>query len=185
MVINKTYYIDNLGKKELEKMKQKIDSWSIAMEDFAEGVVKDLTEFGVEKMEEIYSTYPLKGNEPLQFYISGTPLDKKVNMAGKQAIYNEFGTGTEGQLNPHPIKSSFSLNDYNSGPTIRKAKPNSRAVEEGIPEGDLYWTYIDSSGKKQYTQGTPAQREVYDSFVATISKSDEIVKKNFLERVLK
>lgn len=182
--MNKNYYINDLGPKELEKMKSQIDNWSKMMDEIAENIVKDLAEYGLEKMEEIYNNFDFSGSEPMSFYISGTPLEKDVTMYGKQAIYNEFGTGTLGQRSPHPGKKRFNLNEYNSGKTIR---PATKGVTEktGIPTGELYWTYKDANGEVRYTQGTPAQKEGYDSLLATIEKSDEIIKKNFQERIFK
>ena len=52
-----------------------------------------------------------------------------------------------------------------------------------IPIGGLYWTYKDVNGEIVFTQGTPAQREVYDSIDRTYEKSPEVIKKIMKEVV--
>ena len=125
--------------------------------------------------------FELFGNEPSTFYIEGDDYSKNVIMEGPQAIYDEFGTGTLGEQNPHPIKSRFNLNDYNTGRTIRPARgvDVDEALKQGahIPEGGLFWTYRNTLGDKIYTQGTPAQKEVYDSMNKTWDKSSKIINK--------
>lgn len=176
-----------LDSKSLNKLSRQLDKYSSKMDGFAENVVSDLAEFGVKEMEDIYKNFQFQGSEPISFYAVGTSLDKRVVMAGTQAIYNEFGTGTLGEISPHPIKSSFKLNAYNTGKTIRRASSIdvSRAARQGenIPEGGLFWTFRDSNGKTRYTQGTPAQQEVYKSLLSTIDKSKEIISKR-MEEVL-
>ena len=65
----------------------------------------------------------------------------------------------------------------------QKDVDNARKNGDYIPLGGLFWTYIDSTGKKRYTQGTPAQQEVYDSINKTYEKSPEVIKRIMKEIV--
>lgn len=171
-----------LSVKELENLAKQMDNWAEMMDKASKKIVEDLANYGLEKMQEIYAEAQSKYEDTtaMDFSITGTETEKTVSMSGPQALYDEFGTGTIGAENPHPIKSEFGLNEYNSGPTIRRAEKDI----EGIKAGDLYWTYKDESGVVHYTQGIPAQKEGYDSLKATIKKAPEIVKKR-MEETLK
>lgn len=174
--------IINLNKKSLSQLKKDVDNMSKKMEQAAKDLAKELSEYGLKEMESIYKNYDLKSNVPSIFRIDGTDNYKQVIMEGPQAIYDEFGTGTEGQLRPHPIKGEFNLKDYNTGRTIRHAGEKV-SKETSIPFDGLYWTYKDVNGQIVYTQGTPAQKEGYDSLMSTINKTPEIIHKVMKEVV--
>ena len=79
-------------------------------------------------------------------------------MSGENAIYDEFGTGEQGLDNPHPMKEQFSLNPYNSGPTIFY---NQFA-------GRHQWYYRPMAGKPYFTksgatEGIPAGKQMYNT----------------------
>lgn len=168
----------NLTIEDLDKMKKQLKNWDALMDVAAKNIVDDLANFGMKKMKNIYNTSHYKDSTPMDFSITGTEYEKTVSMSGEQALYDEFGTGTLGAMNPHPLKNQFDLNPYNSGKTIRMNKDaKSEASQNGIKEGTLYWTYYDENGEKHYTQGIPPEKEVYDSLLATIKKAPSIVKK--------
>ena len=110
-------------------------------------------------------------------------------MVGTQAIYTEFGTGTEGQNSPHPQKQEFELNAYNSGEKIRRAerdihvKDVSTQLDEktDINAGELYWVYLNESGQPIYTQGIPAQKIVYDAVKVTKKEFNRLAEKRLKE----
>ena len=175
-MVRKTINIEKLS--ELQK---EIDIMQKKNEIAAKRICKELSEYGLKTMKEIYDNFEVFGNYPSNIYMEGTDTEKKIIMEGPQAIYDEFGTGTLGERSPHPIKNQFGLNDYNSGPTIREAtgKDMDAAFKQGtnIPIGGLFWTYRNTLGDKIYTQGTPAQKEGYDSKMATKKKSPEVIRK--------
>lgn len=183
-MINKNVDLDKNGLLNLQKEISKMGS---KMKIAQKQICKELSEYGVKKMQEIYDNYELFGNYPSTIYTEGTDTEKKIIMRGPQAIYDEFGTGTLGEQNPHPIKSEFNLTEYNSGRTIRPARgvDVDEALKQGtqIPEGGLFWTYRNAVGDKIYTQGTPAQKEGYDSMMLTKSKSPQIIKRIMKEVV--
>lgn len=88
---------------------------------------------------------------------------------GKDVIYEEFGTGDEGASHPHPNKSAYDLNDYNSGPQIKNVSDydeNSYIYDDlkdfGITSGH-FWIYSKDGSTIHYTQGVPAGREMWDT----------------------
>lgn len=124
-------------------------------------------------------------------YIDGSH-DKTINVnvgngnasvvvSGTQVIYDEFGTGTMGANNSHPIKSEFDLNPYNSGKTIRANRGfdkhgfKSKASKEGIPVNGLYWTFK-KGDTKYYTQGVPAGCQVYNASLFLRENKTRLIK---------
>lgn len=166
----------HLSEKGINQWIKSIENYEKLMDEAARNIVDDLAKFGAKKMKNIHNQAKFESETPMEFKIEGDEYKKTVSMSGQQALYEEFGTGTMGEQNPHPIKDSFELNAYNSGKTIRKASANT-SQKTGIKEGDLYWTYRDSNGQKVYTQGIPAFKPGYDSFMATFKKAPSVVKK--------
>lgn len=176
----KLHKITDLSVDNLKGFEEEIKKMSDKMNVAAVRIAKELSEYGLKEMENIYSNFELTGNEPSTFYITGSDTEKKIVMDGPQAIYDEFGTGTEGELNPYPVDTAqFGMKGYNTGETIRPAKQRdvdaAKKQNKDIGLGELFWTYIDSNGEKQYTKGTPAQKEVYDSMKKTLEKSPEVI----------
>ena len=180
--MNKTFST-GLNNKELNQLQKKLENWAEMMDKASKEIVSDIANYGLEEMQKIYNGSNFESSTPMDFGITGTDYEKQVFMSGEQALYCEFGTGTEGENRPHPIKSEFELNDYNSGKTIRPMSAELKA-KKGIPIDGLYWTYKDSDGNIVYTQGIPAQKEGYDSLMNAIKKAPEIVKKR-MEETLK
>jgi len=170
----------NLNEKELNDLTKRLDNWAKMMDDAAKNIVDDLSKYSAKKMRNIHQQSSFKSSTPMQFKIEGTEYKKTVSMSGEQALYEEFGTGTMGAMNPHPIKNQFDLKPYNSGRTIRTV---SKGVSEktGLQEGTLYWTYKDEGGQTVYTQGIPAFKPGYDSYQATLNKTPSIIKKRMSE----
>lgn len=168
----------NLSTNDIKHTIKKLERFNKSIQESDKKIVEELSNVALTEIQENYSSTPYTdGNEDVSFYTTGTEKKKKVGVTGSQVLYNEFGTGTEGQNNPHPEKGEFGLNPYNSGSTIRQNKnPNSTASQLGIPEGGLYWTYMEGSVKK-YTQGIPAGKQVYMAAKAVKKRKDKIIKK--------
>lgn len=141
-----------------------------------EQIIDELAERALTEIRNNYIQGEYQAGEEMDFVKTGSENEKTVSMVGPQAWYSEFGTGTHGEQHPHPLKQRFKLNPYNSGETIRKAT-KSVAEKTGIPEGELYWTYQDVNGEIQYTQGIPAQKQVYDAGQTIQKEIPEIVQK--------
>lgn len=157
---------------------KKLKQFQKEMNKADEEIVEQLANLGLEEIQKNYANTPFKdGNDDIGFFKTGSAKRKSVGVAGSQVLYNEFGTGTEGANNPHPEKDNYGLNSYNSGRTIRKNNKNdSNATQNGIPVGELYWTY-NSDGQKIYTQGIPAGQQVYKAAKVIQEKKKEISKK--------
>lgn len=167
-----------LSSNDIKDTIKKLQEFQKALTNAGEEVVDELCELGLKEIQTNYSQTPFKdGNEDVGFFVAGSKTKKKVGVSGSQVLYNEFGTGTVGEHNPHPKKGDYSLNAYNSGKTIRRnQKENSNATQNGIPEGELYWTYI-KDGQKHYTQGIPAGQQVYKAAKTLQKEKTEIIKK--------
>ena len=179
---------------DLKDLENEISKMSSKMDLAAKQITDELANYGLEEMQKIYDSYGYLsfGSEPNTFYIEDDKNGgKNVVMEGPQAIYEEFGTGTEGEQNPHPIKSNFKLDDYNSHKvpigTIRRAKKKDvdEAGKQGLDLqiGEWFWTFRNNVGDIVYTKGTPAQKEGYDSMNKTYEHSPEVIKKIMKEVV--
>lgn len=90
----------------------------------------------------------------------------KLIAEGKDVIYEEFGTGDLGQQDPHPDKSKYNLNDYNSGQYIENVSDydeNSYTYDYlqafGITSGK-FWRFKEGD-TLYYTQGIPSGKEMW------------------------
>ena len=177
----------SLNSKDINNAIKEINNWSSEIKRAAQKSIEDLAKLGKQEAENNYNSKPYQASTGMNFGINNEGLNRKeVYMSGPQAIYEEFGTGTEGENNPHPEKDGKGLNDYNSGPTIRPAKKALYTTRDHkkIGEGELYWTYVDESGKVIYTQGIPAGKEMYDSMKTVVKKAPQIIEEE-IEGVFK
>lgn len=111
-----------------------------------------------------------------------TGITQKINGAnilsfGRDVLYEEFGTGDEGQQSPHPDKAKYNLNDYNSGSFILDVSDvkNQEMLDilaaNGITSGK-FWSYR-KGGQSHLTQGVPAGMEMYKT---SKHLKDEVIK---------
>lgn len=120
-------------------------------------IISDLRAEGLSQISRSLSSSNYVGSEPTSIYSNSS----KIGIIGTQSIFDEYGTGTIGERNPHAEKGISGLKPYNSGDTIRpNDRDTSNATAQGIPVGEKYWTYK-LNGKKIYTQGRPAGMHVY------------------------
>ncbi len=172
----------DLSEEGIDKLLSKLKNVDKKLEEAQKKVIDDLAKYSVKKMKSVYNKSGVKDSTPMNFEVQGDDKKKEALMYGYQALYDEFGTGTVGAENPHPMKEQFELNDYNSGKTIRTNKnENSNASKHDIPVGGLYWTYTDGRGQKQYTQGIAAQQEGYTAFEKAKKKVNTYVRKRIGE----
>ena len=157
-----------------------LESFDVKLERACQNTLDALAEKALDEMKSNYSKAEYQAGEYMDFSKVGSQNEKSASMSGPQSWYSEFGTGTEGEMKPHPLKGRFALNPYNSGKTIRKASAKV-AEKSGIPEGELYWTYKDDNGEVHYTQGIPAQKEVYNAGQTIKKEMPEIVEKYMKE----
>lgn len=169
-----------LSVKGLKDLSKNVRGLKKDFKDLDTRIVEQLSDFTLQEIQKNFSATIYKdGNDDVSFFERGTSKKKIVGMMGTQVLYDEFGTGTEGQKSPHPLKEKYGLKPYNNraNTTIRtNNSPNSTASQFGIPLGALYWTYNDG-GVKVYTTGIPAGNQVYNASVSLRKKKMEIIKK--------
>lgn len=176
----------NLSVKGINDLINKMDDLQEGIEKANKNIVEKLSDYALEEIQNNYAATLYKdGNEDVAFFKKGDENSKSVGVSGKQVLYNEFGTGEAGANDGHEMKGDFNLRPYNSGKTIRTAKPGSNAEAEGIPVNGLYWTYRDEQGQKRYTQGIPAGKQVLNAAISLEKKQKEIIKKEVGEALSK
>lgn len=169
----------------LKELKNKINQLNKDIQDAKEKSIKDMADVCNKEIQTNYaSSAYTDGNDDANFFKEKSENGFKVGVRGSQVLYREFGTGTEGLNNPHPIKNKFELKGYNTGKTIRKATVYTSAAS-GILLGEKYWTYKDKSGQKVYTQGIPAGKEVFNASRTLRNKIDSILKKRVSDALSK
>ena len=103
-------FTTELNSKDLENIQKDFENWAKKLEKANKEIVNDLAEYGSKKMKQIYDESGVEDSTPMLFIITNkSDLEKEVEMRGQQALYDEFGTGTEGEKHQHPIKDSFGL----------------------------------------------------------------------------
>lgn len=160
-----------------EQFQDFINNASKYIETSIKQTLEEASELALNEMKKNHAEAKFETSGLMYFSNEDTEKGKEVSMSGAQAVYTEFGTGTEGAMHPHPMKSDFKLNDYNSGKTIRIATAKT-AEKALIAPGTLYWTFKDDNGNIHYTQGVPAQKIVYNAGIEVKEKMPEIIEKN-------
>lgn len=94
----------------------------------------------------------------------------EISLSGADAVYDEFGTGSEGARNPHPLKENFPLNPYNSGPHIFYNQFANK----------YQWIYPPMAGRPYFTatgltEGIPSGKQMYNTLQYIRRIKDEIV----------
>lgn len=173
-----------LSTKNIKELKKKLKDFAKDVEKAEKEIVDELANIAEKEARTNYSISPYKD-------VEGETTIKKIKITngqkiyarGREVIYREFGTGTEGSLNPHPDKEKHKLRPYNSGITIRRAG-NNIPEETGIQPGDLYWTYW-KDGAWHYTKGVPSGKEFYHASKKVRNSIKEISRKKVGEKISK
>ena len=155
----------------LKELTKKIKTFQADIKEAEKKIVEELIEVADTEIKKGYASSPYEG------YTESNSFKKsknKASVSGVDVLYREFGTGTAGAQESHPIKGNFELNPYNSGKTIRPAGIHIPA-ETGILPGDLYWTFS-KNGVKYYTSGISAGKEVYYASKETRKSIKKIAK---------
>lgn len=167
----------------MQELQAFLDTLITKIEDAADKAADELADIGLKEMQSTYDSNPYKPESGMSFNIYKQDNERTVAMEGSQALYEEFGTGTIGERNPHPRKQESGLNPYNSGKTIRPATTKDNAIS-GIPVGELFWTYKDEKGKTRYTQGIPAGKEAYNAGQKVVQSAPDVLVKKIKEALL-
>lgn len=112
-------------------------------------IAKEVAYDGLTKLDMLYATHTGHDVGDINTRVEETINGYRIVAEGKDVLYEEFGTGEIGKDNPHPDKSDYPLNDYNSGPIV------STHINKN---GRHYWFY-----KGEYNEGIPAGKQFFDT----------------------
>jgi len=131
-------------------------------------IMQEIAEKGQDYLDKQYQN--ALGKDPnildLNSRIDKTTKGYNIVGFGKDVIYEEFGTGDEGENHPHPVKSEYDLNDYNSGAFILDVGDvgNQQLLDilaqNGITSGK-FWRYRKNG--VHLTQGVPSGQEMWNT----------------------
>lgn len=170
--MNKTIGLDI---KQIDNLIKSLNNLSKTLKKLPTEITNEIGELGLEILNEKYSQRKQDENiTDINTSIKTSENRCDILSQGKDVVYEEFGTGDKGKGNPHPDKSKYNLNDYNSGKYIRNA--NEHSAKHGITSGK-YWTYK-KNGEVNYTQGVPSGKEMFN----TSKELKEIIPKVLQEK---
>ena len=138
------------------------------IDDASKDIVSTLVDKGEVRANELNALAPQSGTEKSRIItnIDDNGYKGTISLVGRNAVYDEFGTGEEGLKNSHPMKSKFPLSPYNSGPKIHYSS-----------NYGYYWFYNPMAGEEYFTdkgltKGIPAGKQIYETskYVESISK---------------
>lgn len=174
-----------LSNQDLNDLLKKINNLKSNLKESETKIKNNLADYAKNEIDNNISSTQFKdGNDDVKTFIENHDNKVKVGMRGSQVLYDEFGTGTQGESNPHPLKNNFGLAGYNTGRKIRKAsvKVNEKT---GIPIGTKYWTYKNKQGETVFTTGIPAGKQVFNAAMSLRNKKMQIVKQEVSDALSK
>lgn len=173
----------NIGSTDVDKLIKALNNLQKDLQLHADNIAKDVSEKGLKYLDRQYMSSANRNDPNIDIDSIRTNVEKTNNgyriiAKGRDVIYEEFGTGDEGQKHQHPRKSSYTLDAYNSGKYIRSVNPDNETLKsKGITTGK-YWTYK-QNGTTMYTQGVRAGKEMWNTRNYITSKKfiNEVVRK--------
>lgn len=174
-----------LSNQGLNDLLKKINNLKDDLNKAAKDIKNELADYTRTEIDNNLSATQFKdGNDDVYTFKENKDNKIIVGMRGSQALYDEFGTGTQGEQSPHPYKSEYPLSGYNTGRRIRKA---SVKVNEntGLPIGIKYWTYKNKQGETVYTTGIPAGKQVFNASISLRNKKNQIIKQKVSDALSK
>lgn len=178
----------NVNLKDIGKVVTALEELQRDMKKASEDLPKLLAEEGKNYLDRQYAKSPNRNDPNINFSNIKTGIEKtedgyKLYARGRDVLYEEFGTGDEGQKHQHPVKSKYNLNDYNSGPFIMDVidvgneDMKDLLAQNGITSGK-FWKYR-KGGQSHLTQGIPAGKEVWNTrnYLKSNKVVDKIVRK--------
>ena len=165
MIKVKTVTLDT---KDINSLIKSLKTLSSDVKKLPREVCRDVALLGKEYLDEEYAQ--AQTDQTIDVSSINTSIKRlsngyQIKASGKDVIYEEFGTGEEGESQPHPEKGKYtSLKKYNSGPVVSK---NINKY------GRHYWYY------KGYSEGNPSGAEMYNTarFLKTKGIKDVIKEK--------
>jgi len=154
----------NLDTNEISSLIKSLKTLSNDLQKLPKEITKEIADIGQEFLENEYAN--TKTDQTIDIGTISTEIVEtskgySIIASGEEVLYAEFGTGEEGSENPHPRKSEFGLNAYNSGPTI---KVNTKT-------GRHFWWY------NGYSEGNASGKQVFNT--------SKFLKDNVIQKVMK
>ena len=153
---------------EIDKYIKALETLRDDLKELPNIVSKDIADSGLNYLTKQYSTlYSDPNITDIHTQIKKNDKGYVIRAYGNDVVYAEFGTGDMGEQNPHPDKSEYSLNDYNSGPFIldvmdvKNQDMLDKLKAEGITSGK-FWSY-NKGGEAHVTQGVPAGKQMFNT----------------------
>lgn len=154
------------------------------IEDEIGKILKEIADNGEDYLKKEYDSKDFDDN--IKDISTSTKISKtsaEIIAKGNDVLYEEFGTGDEGFSHPHPVKSDYNLNDYNSGKSIRNVSDvreddyyTKKNLEKFEITSGKFWSYKDGDNV-YYTQGVPSGQEMWKTRNYLLnSKINDIVK---------
>lgn len=122
-------------------------------------ITKEIAEDGLNMLNSFYAVSNMGTDTDIETTIEKITNGYAIVGSGEEILYEEFGTGEEGVASPHPDKSKYPLNDYNSGPIVSTHKDKAgyhfwyyNGINYGIPSGQQFYNtrkYILNTGIKK------------------------------------
>lgn len=157
----------NLDTTELSRLINNLRSFSNDLKRLPSDISKEVADIGLEYLENLYSNTQTDQTidlSDLRCEVVETSQGHSIVASSAEILYAEFGTGEEGVDDPHPLKSDFGLNPYNSGPTIKINSNNGRH----------FWWY------NGYSEGNPSGKQMFQTHKFL---KDNVIKKVMKEKV--
>lgn len=150
----------SLNSKDLDNLISKLETLNKDIKKLPNKLSEEIAIEGFRELNRNYSLTPYDDNiQDVSTSVESSGNKASIIAQGRDVIYAEFGTGDKGEQNPHPDKSKYDLNAYNSGETIRYADDFSSFY--GITSGN-YWTYR-RDGQFHITQGVPSGKQFFNT----------------------
>lgn len=149
----------DLSEKGLDELLKKLNTLNSDINKSSEKIVSDLVDYGVNEATLAFNSVANKdGNSDYRVYGEKQYNSGKILASGTNLLYLEFGTGTLGFNDPHPLKSNYNLKAYNSGKKIHKSKSHSDKLGWYTPDG--IWTEGIPSGKQMYNTSLKLKNKI-------------------------
>lgn len=171
----------NIDTKDIDSLIKSLKNLGDSINKLPMVVTEEIANEGLIHLNNLYDTRTHDDNiVDISTNVKRATTGHQILSRGRDVIYEEFGTGDKGEQSPHPDKSKYPLNDYNSGSFILDVSDvgNSGMLEilakNNITSGK-FWSYR-KNGKSHLTQGVPAGMEMF--------KTGNHIKNNVVKKVL-
>lgn len=172
MIMNKVVEL-NLDTRDISSLIKNLRTFSNDIKKLPDEIAREVANVGKNYLDDLYAnthTDQTIDISSIKTRVEETNKGYSIVATGKDVLYAEFGTGENGLDDPHPLKSKFDLNPYNSGPTIQFNPATGRHFwyYNGISEGN-------ASGMQMYLTSDYLRNGAIDKIIK--KKVGEVISK--------